>query len=380
MYSQFRQNGFTQQDYQDFKNKATNQSIVRKMVSISELEIVSDKLLGFSGVEWEMTETAFKSLVKYLGLSNTVLDKITKTLGDDSSKKLLEMMRIAISKESEKNYICMMVNKVNSKIVNFAKSAESVLSNGAFFQLFEQTMNNHSGMEIKNMGITEEGNIELSVLNNNWEFNVGNLNEEFFKSGLVFINTPEATIINPFNERLTCTNGMVISEKGLSLILKKASAGDVSAFFDTVTNLKGVQNFEQTFKSRIVKMMDTQASYAEMLGCYNNVNYNIANTKDPMVRQTIHEFIPVHEVQAEYLKHAIDLNTLNNKDHKKIYTPHSIWDLVNFLTDLSSHPFKYGLQLTHGNSSMFNMQRHAGDLCFKEQFDLESPVIQLFKK
>jgi hypothetical protein len=372
----------SQEQYEKFKNDVKEFGIVRKIVALSDLDIVGTTLIGYGGVNFEMTESAWKNLVKLTGLSVGVVEEINKNLGEDVSKKLLNMMRISLGDKTDKRRVCMLFSKKSLKVVGFTKSTESVLSNNAFFTLFERTLNNQSGMEIKNMAINDNGNIELTVLNNNWEFNVGdgntNLGDEYFKTGLAFINTPDATIINPFAERLVCTNGMITAEKGLSMVLKKASAGDVSAFFDQVTNLKGTANFDQELKKRIIRMMDSQASYDEMLTARRSCEYEISNLKEVGCLSKLEEFIPVSEVKQAFLKHNIDLNMLNTTDHKKIRTQLTVWDLVNRLTDLSSHPKRYGFRLQDDNSSVNRLQREAGKIAFKPQYDLESPVKQIF--
>lgn len=375
-------NGVSQDQYDAFKNKALN-SLVRRTVNITDLILIDSKTIEFCGVHFDMSEIAFKSLVKFLGLSNTQMNVIAQNLGEDVSKKLISMMQLALSGSEEKQTICLVVNKQTQQIVDFTKSAGNILDNDAYFRLFEQTMNNHSGMQIKNMSLTSNGNVEISVLNNNWEFNVGGvgtgLNDEFFKSGLVFINTPTQTIVNPFNERLVCTNGMVATTKGLSLILKKTDGEKaVSSFFDTVTNLKGVADFEQEFKKRIILMMDTQASYEELLDVRENVEYHVANMTEPDVRETVEQFIPTKEMKQAYLAKNIDLNMVDRKKYKSIRTMYTVWELVNKLTDLSSHPQRYGLQLSQGNSSIFQLQKKAGELAFKERYDLDSSFPQLF--
>lgn len=371
----------SEDQYFDFKNKVKQSGIVRKSVNLSELTIISQSLIGYAGVDFEMTEEAWKNLIKLTGLSIGVMKEIDDKLGENVSKKLLDMMRIACSNNSNKQKICMLFNKHTTKIVAFTKSADGVLSNNGFFTLFEQTMNNHSGMQIKNMAISENGNVEISVLNNNWEFNVNHngkgLSDEYFKTGLVFLNTPDATIVNPFNERLVCTNGMITAEQGLSLILRRSNAQEVSSFFDAVTNLKGTANFNEIFKARIIKMMDTQASYDEMLQTFISCEWNIQNAKQPDVINKLNEFIPLDEVKNAYLKHNVNLNMLKSKEHKKIRTMLTVWELVNSLTDLSSHPTKYGFML-NSDASMFNLQRKAGEIAFKQQYDLELPFRQLF--
>jgi len=325
-----------------------------------------------------MTPDAFKALIKILGLSNGFVETISKNLGENVTAKLLSMMKTALGATEDKNKVCLLIDQKSSKIVGFTKSASTVLSNNAFFSLFEETMNNHSGMNIKNMGITEAGNIELSVTNDKWEFNVGGLNDEYFKSGLVFINTPNSTIVNPFNERLVCTNGLISPEKGMSMILKNTDANSVSGFFDTVRNLKGVANFEIEFKNRIIRMMATQASYAEVLSVRKTVEYSVANMKDPDVRDTVETFIPTMYIKQAFMEQKMDLDIVDSSSYAKIRTHLNVWELVNKLTDLSSHPVQYGLTLLSGNSSIFELQRNAGKLAFKKQYDLECAVKQIF--
>ena len=68
---------------------------------------------------------------------------------------------------------------------------------------------------------------------------------------------------------------------------------------------------------------------------------------------------------------------MDEKKKKAIRSMYTVWELVNKLTDLSSHPLRYGLSLRNGNASIFNLQKVAGELAFKEQYDLTS-VVQLF--
>lgn len=365
--------GWSSDQYEAFKDRALNNSIIRKTFSFSDLTLISDKLVGYAGVEFEITENAFKALVKLLGLSNGFMDKIATNISEKVSTHILQMMKAAISQETSKNSACMLIDKNTTKIVNFIKSGDAILSNNAFFSLFEDCMNNHSGMILKNMSITQEGNVEISVLNNNWEFNIGGLKDEFFKSGLVFINTPDSTIINPFNERLVCTNGMTVADKGLSMVLKHSDANSVNGFFDLVRNLKDVTNFEQEFKLRINRMMKTIASYSELLDVRESVEYEVLDMANPDTRQTVEDFIPTTYVKQAFLQKGIDLNEMDKKTYKKIKTMLTVWELVNKLTDLSSHPFRYGLQLRNANSSVFQLQRKAGELSFKKEFDLEGP-------
>ena len=92
----------------------------------------------------------------------------------------------------------------------------------------------------------------------------------------------------------------------------------------------------------------------------------------------VETFIPTTYIKQAYMEEKINLNLVEKSSYSKIRTMLNVWELVNKLTDLSSHPSKYGLSLTNGNSSIFDLQRRAGELSFKKEYDLECAVKQIF--
>lgn len=126
----FNSNGVSQDQYEQFKEKALN-SLVRRNVPIQDIHLVDETHIEFSGCQFEMTDIAFKSLVKFLGLSNTQMGVIASTLGENVSKKLISMMQVALSGSESKQMICMVINKKTLKIVDFTKSAGNILDNDA---------------------------------------------------------------------------------------------------------------------------------------------------------------------------------------------------------------------------------------------------------
>jgi hypothetical protein len=369
------------QKYFDFKAEVAKHNIIRQMVNIKDIDVVSDKMIMFQGGMFIMHELGFKSLVKLLGFSHAQMRIFDENLGKDVTNELVKMMQISLSKKQDTRMICMVLNGTNGHIINFTKNTQAVMTNSEMMFMFERTMNNNKGMEIRNMSISEEGNIQISVINNNWEFNINKdsgLKDEFFKSGLVFMTAPDYTIIQPFNERLICTNGMINSQKGNALILKDCDPVKKHGFFEAVTTLKGVEFSENDFKERIVTMTKTRASFNELLTCHSSVLNQVKDLQTSVVLNIIEGFLPVAEVKREFLKRGHDLNNYKTDDYKKIRTKLTVWELVNEMTDLSSHPERYGLTLEYGNHSIFALQRTAGDLAFKAKYDLQTILPNVF--
>ena len=378
-WSKFMTEGTTvdARTYESFKNEVLNShNIVRKTVALSDIDIVSDTKIKYKGVDFKLSESGFKSLVKILGLTNGAVVKITDALGNNISTQLLSMLKKS-AKNSNEN-VCIIFNKKQFAITAFTKEATGVLSNEAFFSLFENTMNNNPNMDIRNMSISPEGNVDISVLNNSWEFDLKGFNDEYFKSGLTFLNSSDLTSVNAFNERLSCLNGMIADNlEGTSINLSRNS-GNVDEFFDVVTNLKDLNGFESIFKSRISSMMNTQASLDELTKVYNSFKYHTTNYDDKFVKSQLESFIPLNETKHAFRKENIALSELSIKEKKQVRTGITVWDLVNNMTDLSSHPGKYGLKLKNESNSVSDLQRASGDLAFKKIYDLGSPVRQLF--
>lgn len=377
-WSKFGGSTIDTKEYDAFKDSSINsKNIVRKNALISDIDIISSEKILYKGVEFSMNENAFKNLITIFKLSIGVMDNIDKMLGDTVTASLLTMMKKAISKNGAST-ICMIFNKKIDSVTGFSASSDGILSNESFFDLFEQTMNINPGMDIKNIAISPNGEVDISVLNNNWEFGVEGFNDEYFKSGLNFRNTSNMTIVSPFNERLICTNGMIADTyNDMSIILNKTN-DDIGQFFSKVTNLEGMKGFEDVFKGRIKGLINTQASLAELTNVHNVFDGQIRNNKDAMVASTLESFIPYKEVRSAFKREQISLNDLDVKQKQKIRTGVSVWDLINGMTDLASHPTKYGLKFLDDSYSVSILQRAAGNLAFKKEHDLSSPIKQIF--
>lgn len=365
------------EDFDKFKKDALEIKLIRQEVLLSDIRIVSETKLAYGGANYTMTDDAFGSLVKLLGVNKTVLGNFEDALGKEGRDRIIDLMRQALSGKGAKGKVTMVLSPQKQAIVDFRKDAMAVLSNKAYFQLFEDVMDSNSGMHIKRMSLSANGSVEISVINPNWEFQVARLKDEFFQSGLVFINRPNQTIINSFNERLVCTNGMVVSEAGASITLKSSSTVHLNGFFEQVRNITQNDGLENEFKSRVTRMMKTIASYSEMHAAYTNVKYHLS-VEDTGVVELLNSFIPLQDVRREYVAQTgLDIENMP-KYWKKAETSMTVWELVNGLTDVSSHPERYGISLKGGNHAVFSLQKTAGELAFKKEYDLEMEVPRIF--
>lgn len=374
----FGQPVITTEKYEAFKKEALGKSLLRQEGALSDLRVESEGRISYKGTKMDITNDAFGSLVKVLGLNKTVMGNFDKALGKGAQTELIDVMRTALAGNEAKNKVTLVMNAQTGAIVDFRKSAGSVLSNSAFFNLFEDVMNKHSNMNIKRMSIAANGAVDITAINPGWEFQVARLSDEIFHSGLAFGNKYNQSIISPFTERLVCTNGMVIQEKGMSLELKGSSASDLSTFLGAVRSIADVSFFENEFKGRVNRMANTVASYEEMHHAYTNIKHWLS-VEDSEAMSTINEQLPLQEVRADYLRAGLDIENEKKVTWRKAETPMSIWEVTNVVTDLASHPEAYGLTMRGENTrGVLALQKLAGELAFKKEYDHEGSIPSIF--
>lgn len=358
--------------YKAFKDRAMNAIHIRRETALSDIEIISDEIISVTGVNIPITPKAFFALVKLLGLNKTSVENFGEILGAEAKKALVNLMRKAVLSNQDKNKVVLLMNSETKTITDVIRNVNAVLTNGAFFSLFEDVMNANTGMVIKNMAVNHQGHIEISVINPNWEFDIAGLKDEYFHTGMVFILMPDQTIICPFNERLTCTNGMVTQHKGTSLILKNSDATSINGFFDKVREIKDMSYFQHEFKARASKLMTITASFNELNFAKSTVEAEL-DMNDMWNKAKIEQFFDYQFVVDSYAAQKFDLLIAHKDDKiwKQAKTDKTVWELVNALTDISSHADRDKLHFREKTASVFRLQRSAGALFFKEPLDLE---------
>lgn len=396
MFSKYKNTSYSQSEYEAFKQQCEDNAPIIKSLNISNLNIIDGQTIsirqyvngGAQEADFHITPDALKDLMKVLGLTYGVYNTFIDTIGSKATVAIIEAIREKIQGEDKKNKISLVISKTTGKVVSVVKYKGNMLATNTYFKLVEVALNGfeNNGMIIKNMTVSENFNIAITVVNNNWKFDLEGLQhglkDEYFTSGMTIIKTPTSIAINPFNERLVCTNGMVDTSKTNAIVLNSSEPKAIEAFFEQAGNFgKGRNSFELDFKRRVIKMLSTNASFAELEKAYNSVNYylNQAHTRSKMqLNADLHILDINHAFESKY---GINLFKESVKVKEKIITDYSMWDLVNKLTYIASNPFKTEYEFSNNdlNSIVFALQKTAGEFTFKPHYDLGISVPQIFE-
>jgi vacuolar-type H+-ATPase subunit E/Vma4 len=361
-------------DYITFKKAVESQDIKRNKIDLAKLTIIDRNFVSYGNVRFEITPKAFTELARILGITQEIINKMEGIVNEEFATNILKLMKSGIVKHGKGN-VAIYFDAKSKKIVNFKKSIDSTLSNNGMLSLFEQVMDSNKGMEIKTMSLSESGDLEITTLNHNWEFQPNNLNDEKFKAGVAFFNSPEKTFLAPFNERLVCLNGMITTSRDIILQLGGTNnAKTTQAFFEAARQLDFDTHFSGVFKTQVNKAINTVASYNEVQSMYNKVLYELRADirEDINTRHLLEAHIPIMEIKAAYLKAGVDLHgdNVSAKDWSSARTNMTIWELVNAITYIATHYTDNGLMFRDGEEAKIRLQRIAGMFLYKQNFDL----------
>lgn len=329
-------------DFKKFKAKVNNLNLVTKTISYSDIDIISMDEILIKNVPFKLYDkNVIRGFLKGLGLNKSVFDSFNSQLKDDS--KRLQYLLNNIKKTlvyNEKNTVNVVINEKSLKVVGFKSSkSKNVLSNNGALILLEQTMNNNPGLSIVNGSIDNGGNMMVTTIDKNNQFEIEGMKDEVFKTGLSFINSPIETSVSSFNERLICTNGMTTTSKEMSIHIRNVKNGVVH-FVDNVRNYTTGNNFNSKFSDQVKLLSNSVASYRELSRASAILEKLGMNTTE------INNNIGHVDFLNEYArKVGSSVSNLDITRQKQVKTHIDKWSLVNILTDISSHTKRFDLNV-----------------------------------
>lgn len=209
--------------------------------------------------------------------------------------------------------------------------------------------------------------------------------DEFFKFGFSIVQTSKDTIVESYNQRLVCSNGLRVSlgqgEIGNNRAIQfedrfrlgGTSTEDIRIFLNKLEDMKRVDFVNPQFGNSIQRAMTTKASLSEVERAFKTATGRV-NELDPelkkgyqasIARQWFHAY---GDTLARINRKGHDSGALNDRQKQFIKTGMSIWDVVNSLTFLGSNNSGIDLENKH------ELKYTAGELFgkgVKEGYDLE---------
>lgn len=343
------------------KAEALQKQLIRKRVQVEDINFITSDTIEYCGLFLGLEKKALRDLCNFLGISEKLQKNMNSTFGEDFTKQLINALKGAIA--SRKGSSLTMVIDRNRNVHRFISDASTMLSHESFFDQVERIVND-SNLEIERFTSDDAGNVNIQTILPSSDFNVSGFKDEYFKSGLNLTNSITGVQVDPYVHRLICTNGMIGRAFNESINVKKFDRESFEKLHQSIARIKSNGFQPQSFQEQVKRAIDTPASINEMLTAMDLIK---SNSKIP--EDQVRLFVDYHKTFHDYAKLGINVEKLNHEQMKNAKTAVSMWDLVNGLTDFSSH--NYGYEVKDGANERIQMK--AGNMLCKT-FDTSNLV------
>jgi G:T/U-mismatch repair DNA glycosylase len=229
------------------------------------------------------------------------------------------------------------------------------LTNETLFDVTSRILNDNPNLSIETIDMNpRRGGVAINLLNAEEVGFPGAGKDEFFKFGFSIVQRSKDTIIETYNQRLVCSNGLRVS-LGQGAIggnrditfedkfrLEGTSADDVRTFLNKLESMKKAGFVPPTFQATLDRAVTTKASFLEvqnaMISAQQLIREDMPDIKKSYVDSIARNYFHAHgDTSARIFKSGFNPLTMNDKQKSFIKTGMSVWDVVNSLTFLGSN-------------------------------------------
>jgi hypothetical protein len=380
----------TNQQFEAIKETLTNNEHATKQVPISAIKL-TDRSFALNQIEigGQPVKVSNGFFLRMAGMLKMNASLTREFIKNDNGKVAAAMMNALndYRRTVKNNDVLIIANTQTREVIDICDPRRyRRLTNESLFDMTQKIMNEHPSLIIETIDSSPTGGTATINFLNSEEIGFpGAGKDEFFKFGFSIIQTSKDTIVETYNQRLICSNGMRVS-LGSGAIggnrdinfeekfrLGGTEADDIRTFLNRVDSMKKAGFVPGGFQHAIQSAVGTKASLAEveqaMMLAQRKVREDDPQFKKGMIDAIERNYFGGHaETMKRIAQKGMDPYKLNEKQKSFIKTGQSVWDVINSLTYLGSN--NSGIELEHKHE----LKAEAGDLFAKGTgagFDLQ---------
>jgi hypothetical protein len=311
------------------RQETLNAQAIRKNVAFSDVNIIDEKTIDYKGTRMGVGPEFFKQLLKMLGMSQQFANNFEKLFNAETKAAFINRIKDAMASNSGKlSNVVLIVNPNTKSVVSITKEVTDMISNDRFLDVVDRIVD-QNGLEITNWSVdSTRGLVNINTFNPKAEFSVQGLNDEVFKGGVTFQNSPNGGFqVLPYVNRLWCTNGLTTALAEEAYTLQSLDSTTMEKFFEQLNELRK-RNFAPTaFGDMVRRANNTTASLAEMRGAYHLI--------EGLAGDRAENWIPFKENMNAYAKAGFE--GMSNAELRGAKSNQSVWSVVNGLTHFATH-------------------------------------------
>jgi hypothetical protein len=351
------------------RSETLNSQAIRRTVAFADINIVDDKTIEYKGSRLSVSTDFFKQLLKMIGMSQTFAGKFESLFNTETKTAFINRIKDAMaSNAGGLSEVTLIVNPNTKSVIGLAKNATDMISNDRFLNVVDRILD-QNGLEISNWSIDPmKGMVNINTFNPKAEFQVAGLNDEVFKGGVTFQNSPNGGFqVLPYVNRMWCTNGLTTAFAQEAYTLQSLDAGTMEKFFEQLNDLRKRNFAPSMFSDQVKQAIATPASISELQNGYYMIEKFAGERAD--------NWIPLKENMNAYAKNGFEFMSAAQMKGARSNT--SIWDLVNGVNHFASH----GNSIIDTNMQDYDATRlmvQAGNI-FGKPYDHANQMPDIFK-
>lgn len=334
------------------------------------------------------TSSGFYSKLGSMLKINTALTREMIKRGDTKVASSLINGLKEYQQANKKNTDVMLIANLRTKeLVDIcAPSHYRRISNDTLFDITERILTEHPNLTVETVDFNpNNGRAAINLLNNEEIGFAKAGQDEFFKFGFSIVQTNRDTMVETYNQRLVCTNGLRTSLGHGSIggntdirfedffRLNGTSTEDIRIFLNKINEMQKAGFVPGGFEQTIMRAINTKASLFEVETSMNVATKLITDPDKDMLAGYINSmkrnYFHGYDTASERItRKGVDPLSLSDRQKQFIKTGMSIWDVVNSMTFLGSNNSGYPMD------DKTSLKSNAGKLFakgVKEGYDLE---------
>ena len=352
------------------RTETLNAQAIRKTVNFSDINIVDEKTIEFKGTRLGVSVEFFKQLLRMIGMSQTFAGKFESLFNVETKVAFINRIKDAMaSNAGNLSQVTLIVNPNTKSVVGITRNQSDMISNERFLDVVDRIVD-QNGLEITNWSVDPtRGLVNINTFNPKAEFAVSGLNDEVFKGGVTFQNSPNGGFqVLPYVNRMWCTNGLTTSLAQEAYTLQSLDHTTMEKFFEQLNELRKRNFAPEQFSEMVKSAANTPASLAEMRTAYNLIE-NIAGDR-------AENWVPFKENLNAFAKAGYE--SLSAREMQGAKSNQSVWSVINGLTHFATH----GRSIIESNMQDYDSTRlmvQAGNI-FGKNFDHANQMPDIFGK
>jgi len=379
-----------QEQFDRMRAVLTESENLTKEVSISAIALTDSSLskneIELGGVAVKVAPGFFSRLASMLKINTSLTGTMMKNEDGIIAMSLMNALKDYRQSRIGGN-VLLIANPKTQEIVDICEPKRyRRLTNDSLFDVTARILDQNSGLSIETIDTSSRnGGTVINLLNDKEVGFPGAGKDEFFKFGFSIIQTSKDTMVEMYNQRLVCSNGLRIS-LGQGAIggntdiqfqerfrLNSTGGEDIHTFLNQIEAMRKADFVPGAFQGTLATAVNTKASLMEVETAMLRAG-KMVREADPDLRKNFIDtvnrkyFDGYADTMARIVRKGQDPLKLSDKQKSFIRTGQSIWDVVNSLTYLGSN--NSGLQLENKHE----LKAEAGHLFgkgTKDGFDLQ---------